>query len=169
MRLQQSNNFLVRIHAIACLKAVWDLGVNHPDFSEKLSEKFPFIERHVKFAQNQAASGNMGRNVDRVMANVFFKNFCTANLGTKTIFRSLAIFSGGKAETLMPEKTIELINSSGLLTKWSESFPKEKDFQKLSESETFSLPSGSEIFATQQKITPWMSGEIEKKQTESGK
>ena len=69
----------------------------------------------------------------------------------------------------MPEKTIELINSSGILTEWSESFPEEKYFQKSSESETFSLPSGSEIFATQQKITPWMSGEIEKKQTESGK
>ena len=169
MRLQQSNNFLVRIHAIACLKAVWDLGENFDELKEKLVAKYPFIERHVAFAQNQAASGNMGRNVDRVMGNVLFQKFTTADLSTRMIFRSLAIFLGGKPETLMAIKSIEKINSSHIMFKNRENLPTEDMFQKVDQSEKFVLPTGSEIFATQQKITPWLSGELETQQTKSGK
>ena len=108
LRLQQSNNFLIRIHAIACLKAAVEWTQTNKQTNGALSGDYPFLERHVTFAQSQSTAGNMGRNVDRLMNNVLLQNFdVTRDLTFCGIFRYLAMYTGGRAETLLPIDILE--------------------------------------------------------------
>ncbi|CBY13012.1 unnamed protein product, partial [Oikopleura dioica] len=176
IRLQQSNNFLIRIHAIATIKKLYSYCLTIPALKKKIDDVFPFLGRHVQFSHSQVKSGNMGRNVERVMGNLLF-SYCSdviQDLSLTSIFRTIPLSVGGKE--------INLINEELLYELYEESFDKNatsscfkflsfeteidrfyklktsKEDDKISRDlDDLSLDEPTNV---QQKITPWIQDSV---------
>ena len=165
LRLQQSNNFLIRIHGIGCVKSAFDWISDHDGILNTVTETFPFLQRHVRFAQQQAAAGNMGRNVDRIMNNIYFKKFdFTKHLTFAGIFRYLPLHGGVQPAGLIPAKFLQE-TSNPKMTIFGE-FDNEPEIEEVAEFDEFCFDNLEESPAVQQKISPWMNDQDQKLRTE---
>ena len=97
IRLQQSNNFVVRIYSIGLTQSVFTwFSKQDALIQSRLSEAYPFLEKHVSFSK-QITNGNVGRNVKRVLDNPFLTNFDPVNnLSSLGIFHFLPNVFGSK-------------------------------------------------------------------------
>ena len=169
LRLQQSNNFLVRIHAIACIKASYEwsiTAVDHCDIADSILAAYPFLARHVAFAQHNAAAGNMGRNVDRIMNNIYFQKFdFTKDLSFCALYRYIPLHSGGRKTGLLPLRVLQQVAEPGI--PFVGEFDTELEGEETPD-ETDELDLENHCSTMQQKITPWMNEKEDKAQS-SGK
>ena len=160
IRLQQSNNYVVRIYAIGILQSVynWFQKRNTSD----LNKKFPFLADHVGYSM-KVTTGNVGKNVTRVISNSFLKEFQVKMCSILTIFNTLPRIFGSKSFLLINQlRELESPNN-----KISLSNP-DADFETDDTDGDTDIGdidgNGDEVDVDngqfcQQKVTPWMMDE----------
>ena len=136
------------------------------------------MDKHVQFAQAQKSAGNMGRNVDRIMDNIFFAKYdFTKHLSFSGIFRYLPLSAGGLPAGLLSVSSLEALyqklreneslNVISFAAKFDdESVKKRVDGEEKEIINFENLKVKDSLTGTQQKITPWMQEKDEKKSDE---
>ena len=149
LRLQQSNNYVVRIYAIGLCQAIlaW---FEQQNLVEIVSQKFAFLTEHVAFWR-RVSNGNVGKNVARVLANPFISGKFSAprDITLRAIFRTLIKLNGSRG--VLPLKAFDV----------EFDMPISGDFDEYSECENEEAAKVLEVEmvksdALQQKIAPWM-------------
>ena len=160
IRLQQSNNYVVRIYAIGILQSVYNWFENRDTQTSVLNEKFPFLADHVGYSM-KVTTGNVGKNVTRVISNSFLKEFQVKKCALITIFNTLPRIFGSKSFLLINQlRELESPNNKIWLTN------PDVDFDTDDEMESDEITdNGDEVEEVdngqfcQQKVTPWMMDE----------
>ena len=158
IRLQQSNNYVVRIYAIGILQSVYNWFQKRN--TSVLNTKFPFLADHVGYSM-KVTTGNVGKNVTRVISNSFLKEFQVKKCALITIFNTLPRIFGSKSFLLINQlKELESPNNKISLDN------PETDFETDDETESGeTIDNGDEVEEVdngqfcQQKVTPWMMDE----------
>jgi len=124
-----------------------------------LNEKFPFLEEHVGYSM-KVTTGNVGKNVTRVISNSFLKEFQVKNCALVTIFNTLPRIFGSKSFLLINQlRELESINCKISFKNPDTDFDDDeadKDVATENDEEVENVDNGK---FCQQKVTPWMMDE----------
>ena len=92
----------MRIHAIAVVNKLYKSTQNDPAQGVAINQVFPFLGRHVQFSDSQKERGSLGRQVDKVMGNMFFSEVNVMDdLSFVGIFRSIPLSVGSQEKNLI--------------------------------------------------------------------
>ncbi|CAG5094731.1 Oidioi.mRNA.OKI2018_I69.XSR.g13819.t1.cds [Oikopleura dioica] len=173
LRLQQCSNINVRIHAIAVVNKLYKSTQNDPAQGVAINQMFPFLGRHVQFSDSQKERGSLGRQVDKVMGNMFFSEVNVMDdLSFVGIFRSIPLSVGSQEKNLISLPLLqELSHRTNLpfekqMDRWAERKWKaaNESGDKTPNADVKTEPGVTDV---QQKITPWIQDiELEKKSCE---
>ena len=159
IRLQQSNNYVVRIYAIGILQSVYNWFQNRPGKKSLLAEKFPFLEDHVGYSM-KVTTGNVGKNVTRVISNNFLKEFQVKNCALVTIFNTIPRIFGSKSWLQLDHLgELESISKIQFINPDTDIFEHTQTDNDEIESEVDDENVGDNGQFCQQKVTPWMMDE----------
>ena len=155
LRLQQSNNYIVRIYAIGLSQAIlcW---FEQNNALEALKEKYDFFSDHVAFWR-RVSNGNVGKNVSRVLANPFISGQFQAprDITLRAIFRTLLKLNGS-CGSLGLESFVE----NEFKMKNFGDFDEKGEVQKEEAPKVLNVEMHQTNDAQQQKIAPWMEEKV---------
>ena len=154
LRLQQSNNYVVRIYAIGLSAAI--LSYFEQRNTDELDTRFPFFTEHVAFWR-RVSNGNVGKNVARVLANPFVSGRFTVprDLTLGAIMRTMLKLNGSQGAVSL--SALQRVDHFEMAV-FSE-FDGEAEVDQSKAAKVLAVQMDNHNDAQQQKIAPWMNSE----------